>query len=256
MAEPQKSSPAGAAGGRPASGAGDASSGTENESRGILGRVRERAAEQLTSQKDRATEGLGTVAHAVRETTERLRSEKHETVASYIEQAANQIERFSERLRQKDVGEILEDAQNLARRQPAVFVGSAFALGLVGARFMKSSNPDRSPSGQYGYGGRYGSDEYRSRSYSGAYRGSASSTGYGSGTSGGYGGTTGAYGAGASSSGVTGSTNSELSGSRSTSTSSSPTSGTGARGARRSTSQSGGPSGSTESGTDWRKDAE
>jgi hypothetical protein len=27
----------------------------------------------------------------------------------------------------------------LARRQPAVFIGSAFALGLVGARFLKSS---------------------------------------------------------------------------------------------------------------------
>ena len=29
--------------------------------------------------------------------------------------------------------------QRFARRQPAVFIGSAFALGLVGARFLKSS---------------------------------------------------------------------------------------------------------------------
>jgi len=243
MAEPQNSSPASGIGGGAAS-----AEESGNQSRGIMGRVRERAAEQLTSQKDRATDGLGTVAHAVRQTTERLRSEHHETVAGYVEQAAEQIERFSERLRQKDVGEILQDAQNLARRQPAVFVGSAFALGLIGARFMKSSNPDRER-GQYRGEGRYGSDEYRSRSY-GGYTGSSGSSAYGAGTSGGYSGTTGAYGAGGSSSGASGP---GLSGNRSTSPSSS---GTGTRGGRRSSSQPGGTSSSTGSATDWRKDAE
>ena len=46
---------------------------------------------------------------------------------------------FSERLKNKDVTELLNDAQRLARRQPALFVGGAFALGLLGARFLKSS---------------------------------------------------------------------------------------------------------------------
>jgi len=36
---------------------------------------------------------------------------------------------------------LLADVQQLARRQPAVFIGSAFELGLVGARFLKSSQP-------------------------------------------------------------------------------------------------------------------
>jgi hypothetical protein len=45
-------------------------------------------------------------------------------------------------LRNKDVGELFQDAQRLARRQPVAFVGAAFVLGLVGARFLKSSSRD------------------------------------------------------------------------------------------------------------------
>jgi hypothetical protein len=107
----------------------------------MVDRMKDRASEQINSQKNRATDGLGTMAQAVRQSTQQLRDQRHETVASYVEQAADQLERLSQRLKQKDVGELLEDAQRLARRQPALFVGSAFALGLIGARFMKSS-PD------------------------------------------------------------------------------------------------------------------
>lgn len=108
----------------------------------IADRVKEHAAAQLSTQKDRATEGLGSVVSAVRSTTNSLRDQQHDTVARYVEQAADQIERLSERLKDKDVTELLDDAQRLARRQPALFVGGAFALGLVGARFLKSSSPD------------------------------------------------------------------------------------------------------------------
>jgi hypothetical protein len=104
--------------------------------------VREQATSQLNTQKNKATDGLGSVAHAVRETTQRLRSDNHETVARYAEQAAEQIERFSQGLKNKDVGELMNDAQRLARRQPALFVGGAFTLGLLGARFLKSSSPE------------------------------------------------------------------------------------------------------------------
>jgi hypothetical protein len=108
---------------------------------GIAGRVRKQATAQLATQKDRATDGLGSVAQAVRDTTQHLRAQQHDTVARYAEQAADQIERFSQRLKEKDVSELLGDAQQLARRQPALFIGGAFALGLLGARFLKSSSP-------------------------------------------------------------------------------------------------------------------
>src|SRR5690606_40974563 len=61
------------------------------------------------------------------------------TAARAAEQAAGQIARLSQGLKNKDVGELMNDAQRLARRQPALFVGGAFTLGLLGARFLKSS---------------------------------------------------------------------------------------------------------------------
>ena len=144
---------------------------------GIVNKVKEQATAQLSSQKDRATEGLGTVASAVRQTTQSLRDQQHDAVAGYVEQAADQIERFSERLKNKDVTELLNDAQQLARRQPAIFIGGAFALGLVGARFLKSSSKDDSD--DYRSGGTYGSYGSTSGAYgTGAY-GSANRTNIG-----------------------------------------------------------------------------
>jgi hypothetical protein len=102
--------------------------------------MRERATAQIETQKDRALDGLGSVAQAVRGSTQRLRDEQHDSVARYVEQAADQLERIAQRLREKDVSEFVDDVQRFARRQPAVFIGSAFALGLIGARFLKSSS--------------------------------------------------------------------------------------------------------------------
>jgi hypothetical protein len=115
---------------------------------GIVNRVKESATAQLTNQKDRGTDALGSVAQAVRSSTQRLRNEQHDTIAGYVDKAADQIENWSRRLKEKDIDELLTDVQRLARRQPAVFIGSAFALGLVGARFLKSSRQQN----EYGYG--------------------------------------------------------------------------------------------------------
>ncbi len=57
---------------------------------GIVDRVRDRAGAQLSSQKDRATDGLGSIAAAVRQSTHHLRDTQHETIAQYVEKAADQ----------------------------------------------------------------------------------------------------------------------------------------------------------------------
>ena len=110
---------------------------------GIVDRVRERAGAQLATQKDMATDGISTIARAVRRTTQELREQQHDTMAGYVDRAADQLERLSSGLKNKDIGQLFRDAQSLARRQPAMFVGSAFAIGLLGARFLKSSAPGR-----------------------------------------------------------------------------------------------------------------
>jgi hypothetical protein len=113
--------------------------GTDGRSRGVVDRVKDGATARLEAQKDRATEGLSTVAEAVRKTTDALRNENHDTAARFVEQAANQLQRLSTELRQKDITQLVDDAGRLARRQPAIFVGLSFAAGLLAARFLRSS---------------------------------------------------------------------------------------------------------------------
>src|SRR3712207_1492284 len=130
--------------GMPGSNATGGAGGTQSSAGGGFGsclvdKVRERATAQLSSQKDRAFEGIGNVAQAGRQSTQQLRDQHHETLAGYVEQAADQIDRFAQQLREKDVTELIEEAQRLARRQQARGGGSAFAIGLLGARFLKSS---------------------------------------------------------------------------------------------------------------------
>jgi hypothetical protein len=119
---------------------------TNSEARtesGMMDRVRERATAQLSAQKNRATDGLGTVAQAVRQSTQHLRDTNHDTIAQYVDKAADQIDRLSNELRNRDVGDLVNDVQRFARQQPALFVGSAFALGVIGARFLKSSSDNQ-----------------------------------------------------------------------------------------------------------------
>lgn len=117
--------------------------------RSVMDRVRSTATEQLSNQKTRATDGLGSMARAVRQTAQPLRDNQQDAIAQYVEEAADKIERMSTQLRDKDVTELVSDAQRFARQHTAVFIGSAFAVGVLAARFLKSSNPR---SGTDGYG--------------------------------------------------------------------------------------------------------
>src|SRR5205085_7248006 len=80
----------------------------------LMNTVKERATEQLDTQKSRATDGLSVIAGAVRQSTQQLRSDQHEVLAQYVDRAADQLERFSNAIRDKDIEELLRDARQFA----------------------------------------------------------------------------------------------------------------------------------------------
>ena len=118
-----------------------------SQSAGLMDKVRNGATSQLGVQKDRVTEGVTSVAQAVRQSTQQLRDNQHETIAQYVEKAVDQVERFAVRMKEKDANELVRDAQQFARRNPAVFVAAAFGVGIVAARFLKSSGRSSASSG-------------------------------------------------------------------------------------------------------------
>ena len=108
-------------------------------STGMVDRARQTAAAQLTTQKTRAAEALGSVAAALRQSSQPLRDNNQLTLGDYAGKAADQLEQFSTRFRERDLTEVMDDVNRFARRQPALFVGAAFAVGALAARFLKSS---------------------------------------------------------------------------------------------------------------------
>jgi len=106
----------------------------------LVDQAKEQAKPRLESQKERAAGSLGSAAHALRQTGRQLRDQDEGGVAQSADRAAEQIERFSDYLRARDVDDLIGEAEHFARRQPVLFLGGAFLLGVLGARFLKASS--------------------------------------------------------------------------------------------------------------------
>ena len=105
----------------------------------LVEQATEQAKPRLESQKERAAGSLSTTAQALRQTGQQLREQEEGPVAQFAERAAEQVERVAGYLREKDITQLVSEVEDFARRQPALFLGGAFALGLLSARFLKSS---------------------------------------------------------------------------------------------------------------------
>jgi len=177
-----------------------AASAVKDQAQEKVGQVAEQAKQQATSrvesQKERAVDSLGSVAQAIRQTGQELRQQDQVAIGQYADKAAEQVERLASYLRRHDVGELIEETERFARRRPGLFLGGGFALGLVAARFLKSSGErqqakeryyqslraptyDRAPGFQYSEMDRPASDrpEVGSEYASGSFRSAPSTPG-------------------------------------------------------------------------------
>lgn len=101
--------------------------------------ARDSATHSLSNSRQQAADRIGGIANAFRSTSDHLRSEHQTGVASLTDSLADQVERLGDYLRNRDFRDLGNDVENLARRQPAIVFGAALAIGLLGARFFKSS---------------------------------------------------------------------------------------------------------------------
>jgi uncharacterized protein YjbJ (UPF0337 family) len=117
----------------------------------VAGQAKDQMATRLSSEKTRAVHSLGSVAEALRQTGQQLREQNAEIPTQYIDRVASEVERVSGYLERRDMGQLVQDVEQFARRQPTLFLGGAFVLGLIGARFLKSSAPTTgyAPGNQY-----------------------------------------------------------------------------------------------------------
>jgi sirohydrochlorin ferrochelatase len=113
------------------------------QAKNSLQQARDRASSSLGESKRQFAEQISAVADALRRTTEHLRSEDQARIAGLTETLAQQVDQVANYLRSKDATAMKTDLESLARRQPALLLGGALVLGLIGARFLKSSERGR-----------------------------------------------------------------------------------------------------------------
>lgn len=141
------------------------------------GQVTHQAKSMIAGQKDRASDSLSTVAHALRGAGDQLRGQNEETVAQVMDKTAGGVDQLAAYLREKDLNELTGDIENVARRNPALFLAGAFGLGVIAARFLKSSSTQTSGSStQYGTYRYPSGHTYGTNDSQGSY--AASSSGY------------------------------------------------------------------------------
>ncbi|MDX1415807.1 MAG: hypothetical protein R3293_16540 [Candidatus Promineifilaceae bacterium] len=99
------------------------------------------AKSSLETQKEIAARELHGVASALRQTGSTLSEQDQTMFAQYSNRFADQVEQASSYLEEHDLEDLVQEAEDFARRQPELFIGGAFTLGLLAARFLKSSAP-------------------------------------------------------------------------------------------------------------------
>ncbi len=113
------------------------------EAKAYARKTQEKTKSALADKKEQAVGELGNLAQALRQTGTQLRQKDQKAVAQYTEKAAQQIDRVSGYLSNRDVDQLIEEGEGLAKRNPELFLGVTFGLGLLAARFIKSSRQRR-----------------------------------------------------------------------------------------------------------------
>ena len=154
----------GATAGMNASGTADQQSTTDrvkDQARDAASTVKDQAGERLQTGMDmarrRAADSLQDVARSLKQSCE----SRSDGPAHYITAAGDRVQRAAEYLENTDTRDMVRHAERFARNQPALFLGGAFALGVLAARFLKSSRDDDEMQG----GGWNAGMGYRGRLY-------------------------------------------------------------------------------------------
>jgi len=140
------------------------------------GRTAER---QASMTMNRVGDTLDDLARAVRDSGGQLREQRPE-IANVADTAAERVEGVASYLREHDARDVIDQAEQFARRQPALVIGGGLLLGLLAGRLLRSGAEPMSSSrgsagwtGSTGYGG---STEYGAAGYGGStgYTGTSS----------------------------------------------------------------------------------
>ena len=107
--------------------------------RQLVQQAESQASSRIAEGKQQAASTLTSLASTLRRSGQQLRDEEELMAGDYVERAAAQIDRAAQFIENAELRDIVKNVETFARKNPGVFIGAAFAIGLAGARFLKSS---------------------------------------------------------------------------------------------------------------------
>lgn len=114
----------------------------KDEARTLKGQAADKARGYARDGKSKATSALGEFSAAMENAAGDVDSRLGEQYGEYARIAASAVSGFALRLEEKDVDELLRDAQDLVRRSPVIAIGVAAVAGFAVARLIKSGLAD------------------------------------------------------------------------------------------------------------------
>ncbi|WP_185856233.1 hypothetical protein [Vreelandella populi] len=122
-------------------------------------------------QRDTAAEQTNKFTNAINKMADEFDSQEQPYFSQQARKLADTADRFSNKLRDKDLKSLCQEAQSYSRREPALFFGGAIAAGFLLTRFLRSSGQHSHSSSQHSQ-----SSGNQSHQSSGAYSSHASPT--------------------------------------------------------------------------------
>ena len=104
----------------------------------MINQAKERAASAAEEQKQSAAQHINRYGTALRDSARSVEQEDP-NVAYFANQAAERIEKVANYVRSTDLTGMRRDAEDLARRHPALFMGGMLLAGLVVGGLIKAS---------------------------------------------------------------------------------------------------------------------
>lgn len=120
----------------------------KNEVGGLAHSLKEGLAAQAEQQKNAIADRIGRVADRVQTTAGDLQGDEA-WLAGWMERGARELGGLADEIRGNDVPGLVGSAEVFARRQPAIFVGAAVALGFAVSRVLMGGGSDSRRSGAY-----------------------------------------------------------------------------------------------------------
>lgn len=109
----------------------------------FAGKAGDKARDYANTGKDKATDALDGISGLVDDLAKTVDERLGKQYGDYARRAADAVSGAADKLKHKQVDDLVEDTRRFVREKPAIAIGAAAAIGFVLTRLFRSGSSDR-----------------------------------------------------------------------------------------------------------------